>query len=475
MHSDLSGKTALVPDVEHKDGVALLVAATFFMENLDATVITTALPAMASDFHTSPARLSIGISAYLVALTVLIPAGGWVADRFGARRVFAWAIVVFTLSSALCAASRSLFEFTAARILQGLAGALMVPVGRLVVLRGTPKERLVWAIAVLTWPALIAPVLGPALGGWISTYWSWHWIFLLNVPLGLLSLLFALRLIHDGPRAVGDFDSQGFGLSAAGFTLFMVGLELASSHTGSPVWVLTLVAGSALLVLSARHLQRVEHPLFSLTPLSIDTFRVTAVGGSLFRTAIFSAPFLLPLMFQVGFGWSAVRSGLLLLWLFAGNLCMKPATTWVMQRLGFRKVLIGNGLLVAAGLAACGLLSPSTPEPWVAALLFVCGMSRSMQFTAFNTLGFADVPPQHMRDATTLFSLFQQTNAGTGIAVGALALTLAELIHGSDLAQPALTDFRLALGLTAVVALLGVIDSLRLPAQAGQGVLKPAR
>ncbi|WP_061288018.1 MFS transporter [Azotobacter vinelandii] len=457
---------------DRRTAIALLAAVVFFMENLDATVIATSLPAMALDFGTAPAHLSVGVSAYLVALTVFIPAGGWAADRFGARRVFALAIVVFTVASLLCAASRNLPEFTAARILQGFGGAMMVPVGRLIVLRGTPKEDMVRTIAILTWPALLAPVLGPPLGGWISTHWSWHWIFLLNLPLGALALLAALLLVRDGPRPVGRFDGKGFALSALGFALFMAGIELASRPAWPLAgWLATLAAGLALLGLALRHLRRIEHPLFGLAPLAIPTFRITAVGGSLFRTAIGSAPFLLPLMFQLGFGWSAVEAGTLLLWLFAGNLCMKPATTWIMNRFGFRRVLLGNGLLVAVGFAACALLEPTTPTGWVAALLFVCGMTRSMQFTALNAIGFADVPPEQMRDATTLFSVLQQMNAGMGIAFGALALTLAELIRGTDPALTATGDFHLALWLIAGLALLAVVDSLSLPAEAGRHIL----
>jgi hypothetical protein len=233
-----------------------------------------------------------------------------------------------------------------------------------------------------------------------------------------------------------------------------------------------LLAGIALLLVSARHLRRAEHPLFDLAPLRIDTFRVTAVGGSLFRTAIGTAPFLLPLMFQLGFGYSAVDAGVLL-WLFAGNLCMKPGTTWIMNRFGFRRVLIVNGMLVTAGFAACAVLTADTPRALVAALLFFTGMTRSMQFTALNTIGFADVPQAHMRDATTLFSVLQQMNAGMGIAVGALALSIAQLIRGSAGAVSASAgDFRLGFWLITALAALAIVDSLWLPVQAGARLLR---
>lgn len=457
---------------DRRTATALLVAAVFFMENLDATVITTSLPAMARDFGVAPAHLSVGVSAYLVALTMFIPISGWAADRFGARRVFASAIAVFTGASLLCAASGELWSFTAARTLQGIGGAMMVPVGRLVVLRDTPKEGIVRAVAMLTWPALTAPILGPLVGGWISTHWSWHWIFLLNLPLGALALVAALALLRDGPPQRASFDLPGFLLSGLGFGLFMAGVEAASrADMPHALSFGTMIVGAMLLLAAAAHLHRAPHPLFGLAPLAIATFRATAVGGSLFRTAIGTAPFLLPLMFQIGFGWSAVRAGSLLLWLFAGNLAMKPATTRIMNRFGFRAVLVGNGLLVAAGFAACGLLSADTPYWLICALLFVTGMTRSMQFTALNTVGFADVPQAQMRDATTLFSVLQQMNAGMGIAVGALALSVAESIRGTVPGMVATGDFHLAFGLIALIALLAVVDSLLLPADAGSEVL----
>ncbi|HEY0296863.1 MAG TPA: MFS transporter [Bordetella sp.] len=460
--------------LDRRTAIALLAAGVFFMENLDATIITTALPAMAKEFGVLPAQLSVGVSAYLVALTMFIPASGWAADRYGARRVFPVAIIVFTLASLLCAASGSLLGFTLARILQGLGGAMMVPVGRLAVLRNTPKEGIVRALAILTWPGLVAPILGPPVGGWISMYWSWHWIFLINLPLGLVALFAAWVLIRDDEERSNRFDLPGFVLSGLGFAFFMSGIELASrADLPSAPAVVTLAAGLVLLGVSAWHLRRVDHPLFGLAPLAIQTFRVTAVGGSLFRTAIGSAPFLLPLMFQLGFGYSAVESGILLLWLFAGNLCIKPATTAIMHRFGFRTVLVVNGLLVAAGFAGFALLQADTPRAVTIALLFFSGVTRSMQFTALNTIGFSDVPPPQMRDATTLFSVLQQMNAGMGIAVGALALSAAERLRDTAAGMVGTGDFQLAFWLLAALALAAVVDCLMLPRDAGQRVLAP--
>lgn len=451
--------------------IALLVAATFFMENLDATVITTALPHMALSFGIVPERMSIGLSAYLLALAVFIPISGWIADRFGPRRVFGSAIIVFTLASALCGLSTTLWQFTAARILQGLGGAMMVPVGRLVVLRATEKRNLVNAIAIITWPGLVAPILGPPVGGFIATYLSWHWIFFLNVPLGVIALAAAFWLIRGSAEGPRPFDLLGFLLIGIGCSALMISIELASQVPLDGFAVgLVFGVGLVTIALAVWHLLRVAHPLVDLSVLRLQSFAVTAGGGSLFRIAINSAPFLLPLLFQVAFGLSAVTSGLLMLALFAGNLGIKPATSWIMRRFGFRNVLVVNGLLVAIGFALCVTFSANTPLWFIASVLFFSGMCRSMQFTALNTIGFAEVAPAAMSGATTLFSLLQQLNASMGIAFGAVALRIPILISGRSSDAPTVSDFRVAFGIISFLALLALIDCARLGTNVGAEV-----
>ena len=443
------------------------------MQILDATVITTALPAIAADFRTPPAHLSLGVSAYLIAMTVFIPLSGWATERFGARALFSSSIVVFALASALCALCQDLSQFTLARILQGIGGAMMVPVGRLVVLRDTPKSEMVRAIAILTWPALVAPLIGPVLGGWIATHWSWHWIFLLNLPLSLCAIVAALQLIPRTDKKHQPFDVHGFILSGLGFGLAMTGIEFTSrDDIRLSLSLSLLVLGLGLLWQTVRHLQRTPAPLFNLAPVKIRTFRVSIIGGSLFRIAISSVPFLLPLMFQVGFGFSAVTSGALLLWLFAGNLAMKSFTTAIMNRFGFKKVLVVNGMMVAAGFAALAFISADTPKWLIIVLLFISGMNRSMHFTAMNTIGFADIPQPQMADANTLQAVIMQMNFGAGIAIGALSLSLASLINGSTSANATAADFTLSMWFIAALALLAIIDCLRLPKNAGASVLK---
>ncbi|RYF34410.1 MAG: MFS transporter [Comamonadaceae bacterium] len=450
--------------------IAWLVAAAFFMENLDATVITTAVPAMAQSFGVAPVALSIGISAYLLALAVFIPVSGWVADRFGPRQVFASAVVLFTLASVACGLSQSLPVFVAARVLQGIGGALMVPVGRLVVLRSTPKSGLVKAIATITWPGLAAPVLGPPLGGWIASTWSWHWIFFLNVPLGAVALFLALRWIDGAPGRQRPFDWLGFAASGLGLAALLYGLDLMSRSTIEWTAAAAFTGGGlAALALALWHLRRTPHPLVDLSVFGVQTFRVSVVGGSLFRIAISTAPFLLPLMFQLAFGFSMVASGFMMLALFAGNLGIKPATGFVMRHLGFRGTLLANGLLVAVGFAMCAALSPDTPLAIMVAVMVFSGVCRSVQFTAFNTIAFADTTPAQTSGATTLFSMFQQLSAGIGIAFGAIALGIAQRFTGHA-GHPGVMDFRIALGLVTLLALVALVDSARLPRNAGERV-----
>jgi EmrB/QacA subfamily drug resistance transporter len=455
--------------------IALLVAGALFMEQLDGTVIATALPQMANTFRVAPVDLNIGISAYLLTVAVFIPATGWVTDRFGARAVFASAIAAFTVASIVCAMSSTLYAFTAARILQGIGGAMMVPVGRLIVLRNTEKQDLIRAIAFLTWPALTAPVIGPPLGGLITTYGSWPWIFLLNVPLGIIGIALALMLIPNARgAATGRFDWRGF--LVTGFASFGLMYSLETIARNRIDWRITgplLVVSIAAGIYGIRHARRVAHPLLDLTPFALPTFAITVRGGLLIRAAISAAPFLLPLMFQLAFGLDPLASGLLLLAVFAGNLGMKPATNGVLKAFGFRRTLLVNGCLVIATIMACALMTPDTPKALIVAVLFVSGLSRSMQFTTINALSFSELSQERMSGANTLFSMMQQVGNALGVATGAIALRLASLAH-PDSSGVALGDFHFAFLAVGLVGLLGVIEFRRLPAHAGEVLRQPS-
>nr|WP_315397633.1 MFS transporter [uncultured Duganella sp.] len=458
--------------------IALLVAGAFFMENLDGTIITTALPDIARSFGVAPLALNVGVSAYLLTLGVFIPISGWVAERLGGRRVFTAALALFTLASVLCGMADSLGEFVALRVLQGVGGAMMVPVGRLLVLNTTPKEQLIGVIATLTWPSLVAPVLGPPVGGFIASYLSWRWIFYLNLPLGLAGLALAWWLLpKQGPSSRRPFDWPGFVLSAGGVLLLCWGAEMAGAP--APDWPGALGrmgAGAAALAALVWHLRRAAHPLIDLGAFAIPTFAITIAGGSLFRMAITAVPFLLPLMLQLGFGLDAFESGLLVIAVFAGNLMMKPATTPILRRFGFKRVLLVNGLANVAALAACALLTPATPVWLVAAVLFVGGLARSMQFSALNTLGFADVPRERMAGANTLSSTAFQVASGLGIAMAACGVRLGH--WGAErlgLAHWPGIEYRLAFLLVALVSLLAMLDALWLAPGAGAQVVTKRR
>ena len=452
---------------------ALLVAGAFFMEFLDGTVIATALPDMARDFGVTAVELNIGISAYLITLAVLIPASGWIADRFGARAIFTLALAIFTLASVFCGLSPEVHIFVAMRILQGVGGALMVPVGRLAVLRTTPKHQLIKAIATLTWPALVAPIIGPPLGGFITRYASWHWIFFINVPLGLAAIILSLRIIPD----IRETERRSFDLS--GFittSVAMVSLVTAMERLGDrqpQIWpTLALAAlGFGCLLYSIRHFRRAAAPMVRLDALQVPTFRVTMYGGSLFRASISAVPFLLPLLFQVGFGMDPFHSGLLVLAVFVGNLTIKPATTPLIRWLGFRRLLLINGALNVCSLLACALLTPQTPVWAIMLILYLGGVFRSIQFTGVSTLAFADVPAAQMSDANTLFSTASQLAVGLGITLGAIGIRLGEQVgdwlHLTEL--PGIS-FRLSFVFIALICLVGMIDSLHLAKTAGSSV-----
>ena len=452
---------------------ALLVAGAFFMEFIDGTVIATALPDMAKTFGVEAVALNIGISAYLITLAVLIPASGWIADRFGARNVFSLALAIFTLASVLCGLSTSGEMFVLMRILQGIGGALMVPVGRLAVLRTTPKHQLITAIATLTWPALVAPIIGPPLGGFITHYANWRWIFFINVPLGLLAIALALRIIPNiREEERRPFDLPGFIATSVAMVSLVYAMEaLGSEHPQGTLTLGLLALGALTLAVTLRHFQRAKWPMIRLDAMKVPTFRVTMYGGSLFRASISAVPFLLPLLFQVGFGMDPFHAGLLVLAVFAGNLSIKPATTPLIRWLGFKKLLLINGAFNVLALLACALLTAHTPEWLTFVILYLGGVFRSVQFTGVSTLAFADVPSPQMSYANTLFSTATQLAVGLGITLGAIGIRIGE--HVSTWLQITAIEgisFRLAFVFIALICLVGMIDTLRLTKDAGSAV-----
>ena len=450
--------------------VTTLIAAAFFMENLDGTIIATALPQMAHSFHSSAVSLNLGITAYLLTLAVFIPISGWVADRFGSRSVFAAAIATFTLSSLLCGSAHTLTQFTWTRILQGIGGAMMVPVGRLIVLRTTPKDKLTQAIAYITWPGLTALVVGPPLGGFITTYASWHWIFFLNLPIGIAALVLTLLWVENvrsGEQHGFDwltFLLAGFASAGAVYGMEKLGSEGVPWQLPGVVLVLSALSGVAALVAAHRN---PAISLIDLESMKLKTYSLSVFGASAFRIAVSVLPFLLPLMFQIAFGLDAFHSGLYLLALFAGDLSMKAFVIQALRRFGFRRLLIVNGVITAGTMALCALLSPATATGLVIAILFIHGAARSMEFTCLTTLAYAEIPPERMSRANGFLSAVMQLSTGMGVAIGAITLRLVAHAHGHSAAAPQLRDFHLAVLLMSLVALGPVFDSLGLPPDAG--------
>ena len=450
--------------------IMALVTGAMFMEILDGTIITTALPSMAVSFQTTAIELNVGISAYLLALGVFIPASGWMADRFGAKVIFATAIALFTLTSWLCGITSDFDAFVGLRILQGTAGAMMVPVGRLLVLRFTPKENLVGAISSLVWPALIAPILGPAIGGFITTHFGWRWIFYLNLPLGILAFAVTLWLVPNVKSEHSRrFDWLGFALCGSSTFALLYGLEALAIQTDLRS-LGTLLAGLVLLVIALWHLKRSPTPLIDLKPAFIPTMTAALRGGSFYRTSISSAPFLLPLMFQIGFGYDAFHSGLLVLALFVGNLGMKSMATGVLNRYGHRSVMIWNGLLCSASIAVCAALSPAIPLVLTVIILILGGMSRSMQFTTINTLAYADVPKSQMSDANSLFNATTQLSNAAAVTIGALCVRAGQHIS-EQMSFASGAEYRIAFVLMATFSLVGLLDSLALKKDAASHLL----
>ncbi len=448
----------------------LIVACALFMENTDSTVIATSLPVIAKSLGEDPIALKLALTSYLVSLAVFIPISGWMADRFGARTIFRSALCVFMLGSLLCAVSNSLGAFVGARFIQGMGGAMMVPVGRLVILRSVSKSEIVGALAYLTIPALVGPVVGPPLGGFITTYFDWRWIFLINIPIGLVGLVLASLFFEDvREEDVPPLDIRGFLLSSFGFASLMLGLNTGGRHlVPEAVSYACVLGGAAALTAYWFHAQRVPYPVLNLSLFRIPTFRTGVIGGSVFRTGIGAIPFLLPLMLQLGFGLDALQSGLITFVSAAGALIMKTLAKSILTRFGFRRVLTVNAVIGAAFLAASGLFTPATPHAIILSVLLVGGCFRSLQFTGINALSYADVSNREMSSATSLSGVAQQLSLSIGVTIGAFALESAHVLHGGQ--TLAAGDFWPAFLIVGLISASSVFWMMQLAPDAGAEV-----
>ncbi len=413
--------------------VPLIVATALFMENMDSTVIATSLPAIARALGTNPLALKLAVTSYLLSLAICIPASGWTADRLGARNVFRAAIAVFVLGSIGCAASRSLEQFVFARIVQGMGGAMMTPVGRLIMVRSIDKKLLVNAMSLVTMPALIGPICGPPLGGFITTYFSWHWIFLINVPIGLVGIVMASRYIanvrveHHDPFDFVGFVLSGLAIAGLAFGLSAMGLEFLPTGVVAALLCVGAIAAVAYVI----HAKHSPAPILDLSLLRLPTFRASIFGGFLFRLGIGALPFLLPLLLQIGFDLTPFQSGLITFTTALGSMFMKAAVASVLNRFGYRNVLLYNALISSAFLAACATFVPGMPFAAMIAILLSGGFFRSLQFTSINTIAYAEIEPPKMSRATAMVAVAQQLALSTGVAVGALVVEITLRLKGS--------------------------------------------
>ncbi|MFC1459975.1 DHA2 family efflux MFS transporter permease subunit [Microvirga arabica] len=445
----------------------LIIATALFMENMDSTVISTSLPMIAQDLGTAPIALKLALTSYLVSLAIFIPISGWMADKYGARTIFTAAIGVFMAGSLACAWANSLEGFVFSRFVQGAGGAMMVPVGRLVLLRSVARSEVVQALATLTIPALIGPIIGPPLGGFITEYFHWRWIFFINIPIGILGIVCALMFV---PNIKEDdtppLDFIGFLLTGVGFSLLMLGFSTTGQHlVPTEISIGCMAVGAISLILYVFHARRAPYPVLHLSLLKVPTFRVSVVGGSLFRIGIGAIPFLLPLMLQVGFGLGPLASGSLTFIAAVGALFMKTMAKRILERTGFRRLLTINAFIGAAFVAANGFFTPETPHWIIMIFLLVGGCFRSLQFTSLNAIGYAEISNREMSYATSLSSAVQQVSLSIGVAFGALVLEMASTYDGT----PGITaaDFGPAFWAVAAISALSGFIFVRLSPTAG--------
>ena len=448
----------------------LIIATALFMENMDSSIIATSLPAMAKDLGTSPVALKLAFTTYLLSLTVFLPISSWIADKFGAKLIFRIAIVLFTFASLCCAVAPSLFWLVAARALQGLGGAMMAPVGRIILLRNVPRSDLVNAMAWLTFPALVGPLVGPPIGGFITTYFSWHWIFWMHLPIGILGLVLTTWLMPEQPpQPVPPLDVKGFLLSGLGLSLTVFGFTILGRGLFNWPETLGVVGvGTVLVWLYVRHAREVPHPILDLSLLRYETLRVSLEGGFFFRMAAGAVPFLLPLLLQIGFGATPFQSGLMTCATAAGAMSMKLMTARMLRTFGFRQLFLVNGVISCALMAACAFFTAATPAAIIALTLLLGGLSRSLQFTSLNSIAYADIANPDIARANSLYTVNQQLSLAVGVAFAALVLDANLWWRGSeDLTQ---MDFAVTFIVIGVLGLLALPSFYKMKSTAGAAI-----
>lgn len=405
-------------------GLPWIAAMAFFMQSLDATILNTALPDIAHSLNRSPLAMQSAIISYTLTVAMLIPVSGWLADRFGTRRIFMIAVSLFTCGSFACALSGSLSQLVIFRIIQGIGGAMMMPVARLALLRAYPRSELLPILNFVTLPGLVGPVIGPLLGGILVTWASWHWIFLINIPIGIVGLVYACKYMPNFTIPSQKFDMRGFLLFGIGLVLVSCGLELFGERVvDSYIGVLVMIGGIFLVLGYIYHARHTISPLIPLPLFKTRTFSVGIVGNVTSRLGTGCVPFLMPLMLQVGFGYSALIAGCMMVPTALGAMVAKSTVTEILRRFGYRKTLFSITFIIGIMIAQFSLQSPGLAL-WLLVLpLFVLGMAMSTQFTAMNTITLADLSDEHASSGNSVLAVTQQLSISFGVAVSAAVLT----------------------------------------------------
>jgi EmrB/QacA subfamily drug resistance transporter len=447
--------------------VPAIIGSALLMQSLSATVVFNALPVIARALHADPLRLNLVVTLYLLTSAVFLPVSGWAADKFGARRILVLAMILYALSSAVCGFANSLWSLLAARTLQGVASAMMAPVGRLVLLRTTPKDELIGAMSVLTMPALLGPVIGPLLGGAIVTFWDWRWIFFMNLPIAVVGVALVLRYVPNvQERDVSPLDWRGVLLTGVGIAGLILGFENLGRDALSPAAVAALFLVGALSLWGyARYARRNPNAIIDLTLFRLRTFQTAVIGGGFMRIALGASPFLLAMLFQIGFGMSPFRAGLLTFISAAGALVMKTTAPPILRRFGFRRVLLVNAFITGGLFVAYALFKPATPHWIIMLVLLAGGFFRSLQFTSLNGLAYADIDQPRMSRATSMASMSQQLVQSVGVGLAALLLHLNLQLRGENrITVEAVGPVFVIIGLITFISLIYYV---RLPRNAG--------
>ncbi|MVT04576.1 MFS transporter [Enterobacter sp. 10-1] len=452
-------------------GLPWIAAMAFFMQALDATILNTALPAIAHSLNRSPLAMQSAIISYTLTVAMLIPVSGWLADRFGTRKVFIIAVGLFTLGSLACALSSSLMELVIFRVIQGIGGAMMMPVARLALLRAYPRSELLPVLNFVTMPGLVGPILGPVLGGVLVTWASWHWIFLINIPIGIIGILYARKCMPDFTTPRRRFDTSGFLLFGLSLVLFSSGIELFGEKIVATWIALTIIALSVLLLLAyIRHARRHPTPLISLSLFKTRTFSVGIAGNLATRLGTGCVPFLMPLMLQVGFGYPAIIAGCMIAPTAVGSIIAKSTVTQILRWLGYRKTLVGITIFIGLMIAQFSFQSPAMPV-WMLLLplpLFVLGMAMSTQFTSMNTITLADLTDDNASSGNSLLAVTQQLSISLGVAISAAVLRFYEGFDSANTVEQFHYTFITMGAITVVSALVFML----LKAKDGRNLIK---